>query len=520
VFNAFTNRFMEETMNKARAVRVLSLLLSLLMSMLFLVACAVAPATTDPAAEGSPSSGDQPTITIYNNSGTLQYDAGGSDPAVLQQVQDYIAEQSGVRVNAIVPPDASADQLNLLLGSSDPVDMFQTPSTGGGWHDYAEAIIPINELLESHGNNLLTVIPEEQWEPMKDAEGNIMGIPRFTPTNPYITWVRQDWLDELGLEVPTTLEELEAVIDAFREFNPDAMVAMRPQDITWSTLGGFTPNGRSNWLDTSDGRVKPWVMQPGVEDWVTRMNEWWEKGYFFADTFTQFDEPELFRTCNVGVWMGWYSRITLITPQIESACEGIEWTRTSISGPQGYMATVAPQNAGAYVITRRAENPEAVIQFMDWVYDPNNIENQLTARYGIPEEMWWWEDEAAHVADRDPDSGYVGEYMMPNLNMEILYSVLDPARAWHNEYLSTQLLNLDDAKMPFDADIPYNLSRISDEVPTLGDLQRLLDEQIILFVTGERPLDQWGDFMQELSQAGIDQWSDALTAQYNERTGQ
>jgi hypothetical protein len=218
--------------------------------------------------------------------------------------------------------------------------------------------------------------------------------------------------------------------------------------------------------------------------------------------------------------MGWYSRITLITPQIESACEGIEWTRTSITGPQGYLATVAPQSASAYVVTRKAENPAAVIQFMDWVYDPNNLDNQLIARYGIPEEMWWWEDEGAKIVDRDPNSGYVSEYMMPNLNIEILYSVLDPARAWHNEYLGTELISLDDAKMPFDADIPYNLSRVADEVPTLGDLQRLLDEQIILFITGERPLDQWEDFMAELSQAGIDQWSDALTAQYNELSNQ
>lgn len=502
-------------MNKVRAVRLVSLLLLGLM----LVACAVAPAPAQESAGESAGSGDQPTIVLYNNSGTLQYDAGGSDPDVLQRVQDYIAEQSGVRPIAIVPPDSSADQLNLLLGSSDRVDLFQTP-TSGGWHDYADAIIPLNDLLEEHGVNLLTVIPEEQWEVMKDAEGNIMGIPRSTPTNPYITWVRQDWLDELGLAVPTTLEELEATIDAFREFNPDAMVALRPQDITWSTLGGFTPNGRSNWLDTSDGRVKPWVLQPGVEDWVTKMNEWWEKGYFFADTFTQFDEPELFRTCNVGVWMGWYSRITLITPQIESACEGIEWTRTSITGPQGYMATVAPQSASAYVVTKKAENPAAVIQFMNWVYDPNNLDNQLIARYGIPEEMWWYEDEEARIVDRDPDSGYVSEYMMPNLNIEIRYSVLDPARAWHNEYLANELITLDDAKMPFDADVPYNLSRVNDEVPTLGDLQRLLDEQIILFITGQRPLDQWGDFLQELSQAGIDKWSDALTAQYNEQTNQ
>lgn len=500
-------------MNKLGTFRLLVLLL---VSLAF-IGCSVAPATTGVAPEESATTGAEPTIYLFNNSGTLQYDTGGSDPEVLKRIQDYIAEQSGVRPVTIVPTEPGPDQINLLLGSSDPVDLFQTP-TSGGWHDYAEAIIPITDLLEEHGQNLLEVIPEEQWEIMKNAEGQIMGIPRSTPTNPYITWVRQDWLDALGLEVPTTLEELEAVIQAFREYNPDAVVGTTAGDIMWATLGGFTPNGMSNWLDPSDNRVKPWVMQPGVKEWVTKMNEWWEAGYFFADTFTQFDAPELFRTCNVGVWMAWYSRITLITPQIESACEGIEWTRTSITGPMGYLATVRPQNASAYVITRKAENPAAVIQFMNWVYDPDTLDNQLIARYGIPEEMWWYEDKEANIVDRDTESGYVSEYMMPNLNIEIRYSVLDPARAWHNEYLGNELIFLEDAKMPFDAAVAYNLSRISDEVPTLGDIQRLLEEQIVLFITGQRPLDEWETFMDELSRAGIENWSEALTAQYNELT--
>lgn len=497
-----------------------SLLSLLVVAGLLLAACTgVAPAAESGGGSAGTATSDTPTIYLFNNSGTLQFDTGGSNPDVLQRVQDYIVEQTGIRPIAIVPSAPGPEQINLLLGSSDPVDLFQTP-TGGGWHDYKDAIIPLNQLLETYGHNLTTVIPEAEWAIMKDADGNIMGIPRSTPTNPYITWVRQDWLDELGLEVPTTLEELEAVMAAFKEFNPEAVVATRPVDIHWATLGGFTANGMSNWLDTSDGMVKPWVLQPGVEEWLTKLNEWWAQGYFFADTFTQFDEPELFRTCNLGVWMGWYSRITLITPQIESACEGIEWTRTSISGPLGYLATVRPQNASAYVVTKKAANPAAVIQFMDWVYSDETIENQVIARYGIPEEMWWYVDEANNVVDRDPDSGYVSEYMMPNLNIEIRYTVLDPARAWHGEYLANELINLDDAKMPFDAAVPYNLSRVAEEVPSLGDLNRLLDEQMILFITGQRSLDEWDSFVDDLNRAGMQEWIDALTAQYNEFAAQ
>ncbi len=63
------------------------------------------------------------------------------------------------------------------------------------------------------------------------------------------------------------------------------------------------------------------------------------------------------------------------------------------------------------------------------------------------------------------------------------------------------------------------LSRIADDAPCPGDIQHLMDEQTILFITGARPLDQFDDFNNELNMAGIGDWVSALTAQYNEMTG-
>ena len=200
---------------------------------------------------------------------------------------------------------------------------------------------------------------------------------------------------------------------------------------------------------------------------------------------------------------------------MESACEGIEWVRTSITGPEGYLATVAPQNTSGYVVTRKSQNPEAAIRFMNWVYDADSVENQLVARYGIPERDWWFVEGEENVVDRDPNSGFVSEFMMPNLNIEVRYSVLDPARAWHLEYLATELQYLEDAKMPVDATYAFDETRIAEEVPSLGDINRLIDEQLILFVTGARPLDQWDSFIEDLYRAGMEDYITALTAQYN-----
>ena len=453
---------------------------------------------------------DVPTITFYNNTGFMQFDLGGSDPAVLSEVTDYIVEQTGVRPQTIIAPAGTEQiqKLNLLLGSRDPLDLFIAD-----WTEYQDTIIPLTELLEEHGQAILAALPEEQWGGCTNAAGEIMCIPRSIARNAYVTWVRQDWLDELGLERPTTIEELESVMAAFKNSHPDFFIATRPQDLVSATVGGWTEFGNSNWLDPEDGRIKPWILQPGVRDWVGAMNRWWEAGYWYRDTFTNFDAPEVFRTCNLGVWSGWYSRITLIVPQIESACDGLEYTRTPIEGPEGYLSTVLAAGSTGYVIPKRSENPEAVIKLLNWMY--GDLEAQLTSQFGMKDKGWTWVDEENRVFERDLDHPYRGEYSMAlNTYLQTLYTDLDPSRTRHNDYLAKELQDFSDAKMPVDADVSYDSREIAAQVPGLGDLQRLMDEQIVLFITGQRPLDQWDRFLNDLDRAGMEDWITALTTQY------
>src|SRR6187455_208234 len=53
-------------------------------------------------------------------------------------------------------------------------------------------------------------------------DGKILAIPALTvPDDGYqLMWIRQDWLDKLGLEVPKTVDEIEAVAAAFVKENP------------------------------------------------------------------------------------------------------------------------------------------------------------------------------------------------------------------------------------------------------------------------------------------------------------
>lgn len=60
--------------------------------------------------------------------------------------------------------------------------------------------------------------PTRAWA-YAEVDGRKMGIPSVITAmqDEKVMWIRQDWLDKVGMDIPTTLEELEAVAGAFVE---------------------------------------------------------------------------------------------------------------------------------------------------------------------------------------------------------------------------------------------------------------------------------------------------------------
>lgn len=63
---------------------------------------------------------DVPTIVIYNNSGAFSVAGAeaGSDSSIYQKMQDYILEQTGVKVEIIMPPSDAGAQTEKLNPSA------------------------------------------------------------------------------------------------------------------------------------------------------------------------------------------------------------------------------------------------------------------------------------------------------------------------------------------------------------------------------------------------------------------
>ncbi|MEK3914075.1 extracellular solute-binding protein [Paenibacillus sp. FSL H7-0331] len=117
-----------------------------------------------------------------------------------------------------------ADKLNVTLASGDIPELilindpftsvFRNSVTQGAFWDVAPYI--------KDYPNLSSKISKTAWDLTKMQDGKNYGIPRPRPSesdNFFI--VRKDWLDNLGLKVPTTTDELYDVMKAFAEKDPD-----------------------------------------------------------------------------------------------------------------------------------------------------------------------------------------------------------------------------------------------------------------------------------------------------------
>lgn len=121
----------------------------------------------------------------------------------------------------LIPHKEYVEKMTLMLASGDIPDVVQS---SGGVHgaELAGAVeagvfMPLDELLEKHGQNLLKTIPKAAWEQVM-YDGKIYAIPDYLANRSRRgTAIRMDLLEKTGLEVPKTTDEYLEVLRAFKQ---------------------------------------------------------------------------------------------------------------------------------------------------------------------------------------------------------------------------------------------------------------------------------------------------------------
>lgn len=251
--------------------------------------------------------------------------------------------------------------------------------------------MPVGELVEQYANDIykegLNLDPAI-WLPItRDGEKMALPILDYAYNDDHVMWIRQDWLDELKLEAPTTLDELEVVMDAFVNQDPDRnnkndtiglATGFKNGFNTWMTDIGFVFGAYGTmphqWNLTDDGKLENGFINPNAKMALLRLKEWMEKGYISQDS-ALYDEnagSELFTKGEAGIIFGRNWLPAWPFPDLLANVPGSSFKAYPIpSGPDGKVGSAGgnPPVNGYIFINKNSEHPEAILHYYNWFFE-------------------------------------------------------------------------------------------------------------------------------------------------------
>ena len=417
----------------------------------------------------------------------------------------WMEEETGIKVNWIpIPRNEARQKYNLLVASNDAPDLIV---------DYDIYLIsslvkqgvlqPLDDLIENN-----SVAYKEYLNNNPDLRefvtysGKMYALTSKRSIDAAINhgmWIRQDWLDNLGLSMPDTDEELLEVARAFRDGDPDG-----------NGTNDTTAFSIQNWHEiffTMYQASGLWYNENGVLEYGLLLDRYADGLKFFKTCYDENLIDHEFITDKdfsrqKALWANGKSGILTNTWQESNNRELMQNNPqanpvplkpvSTKYGRNGLWQEVAPNLYSG--LSKDAKNPEAVIKFADWMID----KGWFTLRFGTEGVYHNLVDGVPQWIDTEKNKqelNYVREY--PFLSQWSVKPEWIPVMAAPDALSQTlaqqRKISLEaNISVPFRRDLPVD-PQIAEVVKAISDFGPIRDEiRMKVVVGGEKCTPQWG----------------------------
>ncbi|MDD3766519.1 MAG: extracellular solute-binding protein [Eubacteriales bacterium] len=331
-----------------------------------------------------------------------------------------LEKKTGVTVKYIHPAQGQQqEQLNILLASNDYPDIIESNWTSGYPGGAEKAIedgiiIPINDLMKFSPNyeRELSGIPGLDKMARTDSGKYYVYATIRKNYEESIFWgpmFRKDWLDDLGLEPPTTIDEWEKVLIEFRDKkNATAPFAVRANQANGSMLlyGAIVGAYKTelSWYTDND-KIYFGPYDPQYKDFLAIMARWYKQNLLDKD-FPMADKKSIESKVLsgksgafiglIGSEMGTYLRVMQEKDErfdlIGAANPTLSKDEESFSG----AANLPFYYYFAAAITTHCKNPELAARWLDYGYTE---EGAYINNFGVENESFVIEDGVLRYTD-------------------------------------------------------------------------------------------------------------------------
>ena len=452
-------------------------------------------------------------------------------------------EKTGVNVDMVcISTSSNSEQFNLRVASGDlPNVITNVGMLWGGSFDSAiddEVFIDLTEMIENYMPayyECYQQLPDIEKKQLHTDEGN---FPELISTNNYPdgategAFVRTDYLEKVGLDIPQTYDELDEVLHAFQsELNlSEPLMAVAGLVHTSNALcsgygvsGGFStfPMFADPYYIV-DGEVKYGIIEEGYKEYMEMFNGWYNEGIISPDFISKNQNPmEFIGTISSGTTGVFFGETNMVPNYIQQGRETDPdfaiyplQPITKTPGEQTHFASAKTHLSGrlANISVSTADvDLEKLGTYLDYFF---TADGALLSAMGVEETA---DREGSYIYDENGELAYSDTWYNSELSeMEKptywIYSVMPmlcpKTPKTYTEDLQYECADVWETNADSDYQLPSGVSMTVDEQEEYngiyGDIRTLVDENLAKFAVGDRPMSEWDDFVQQIHDLGID----------------
>lgn len=432
----------------------------------------------------------------------------------------------------------------VLLASNDYPDIFFSGLSAEDITINLPAFADMTDLINEYAPNVARMFEEVPEAKVSGTYGDgIYSLPRIVGYRPrtYCTLsINKVWLDKLGLEVPTTLDELEQVLVAFRDGDPNGNGVKDEIPLDWPSVATthdvYELSGAFGVVDCQDtyrtviqdGKISYLYEHDAYLKMTQYLHRWYQEGLITPEVFTN-DYAASNALCGqgeiarVGVTTGYSAQNRF--GAFESEYIHID----PLSGGEEYKTmwpfliadrTVA---SNACVMSASCENKERAMMFINELYSDD---------FGV---QCYFGSFDTGLTSKNEDGTY--SINMPTDYASIeeskwVYSLVDYAPGYFSERVEaittapaelTDRIDVDNIYVPYmpaKTDIWPTLIKFSEEeleelTYIRSDIYSYVSQKTAEWIVNGGVEEEWDEFQEYLKDLGIDTMREIYQNAYN-----
>ncbi|MBO7743586.1 extracellular solute-binding protein [Paenibacillus sp. MWE-103] len=299
----------------------------------------------------------------------------------------YVNEKFGKPNNAVVkfvtvPRSEEVDKLNVLMAANEAPDIsFTYDGTTVTRFAKNKGLYTLDDLLAKHGQQLKAYLGDTVLAYGK-YEGKQVSIPA---KRTLLAWngmfIRKDWLDKLGLPVPTNRDELYDALVAFRDKNPGKINGVIP----WATAAAGMNYAFGNLVQSFWGPMSEeefvtttnWL-KPGNKDAFKWLNKLYAEKLISPDFALDKTAKQADADVTNGK-VGFYAA-NWDYPMVQKIREPLKQNAPEASfvpidafknGEGKYLKEMYNENGLFSFIPKSSKHAELAMKYLNWMADPD-----------------------------------------------------------------------------------------------------------------------------------------------------